>query len=260
MKFIGYKTDYHTATIKILHNCTKLCTAYGVDFYYAPVKKDERLTDYYYHINGTVDLLDRLNVSVWDTPEEVKDMLLHQITEERLIACTPNTQTKLEKIKEAIKAKKWTSNGDALFCEIIGELEIAEQVRKNRAEILERQQRLKLEEAQQKEKERNEAQQAAEQKRRELINHAKEQILSELPITSEEFELIAKEYGITLPIKFIGWLREYCRSVHIKKNTPLPAGLTWKYKYDTTYRYTQKGHTSTSIYKYADMIAEKLGL
>lgn len=47
MKIIAYKQDYVTATLKTLRNCNKLCTAYGVDFYYSPDKNDDRLTNYY---------------------------------------------------------------------------------------------------------------------------------------------------------------------------------------------------------------------
>ncbi len=261
MKIIAYKQDYVTATLKTLRNCNKLCTAYGVDFYYAPDKNDDRLTNYYYHIGGTVDLVDSVHFSRWESPETIKQMILNQITKERIVSLTPNAQTKLNQIKEAIKASTWTSNGDALFCELAGDFETAEKVRKNRAEYLAKKQQKEREEAEQQERERIAEEQEKAQKRLEKIAKAKALILSEQYITAEEFELVAEDCKIKLPIKLLGWLREYCGKIQIKKHTEqLPAGVEWTYKYDSNYTYKQKGHKSNSIFKYADMIAEYLGL
>jgi len=261
MKIIAYKQDYVTATLKTLRNCNKLCTAYGVDFYYVPDKNDNRLTNYYYHIGGTIDLVDYVHFSAWEKPETIKDMILNQMTEERIISLTPNAKAKINQIKEAIKAKTWTSNGDALFCELVGDFITAEQVRQNRAEYKAKQQQKEREEAEQQEKERIAQQQEKAQKRLEKIAKAKALILSEQYITAEDFELVAEDCKITLPIKLIGWLREYCGRIQIKNHTEqLSAGVNWVYKYETSYTYTQKGHKSTSLPKYADMIAEFLGL
>ena len=261
MKIIGYQKDYCTATVKILRNCQKLCTACGVNFYYVTSKNDERLTDYYYHIDGTKDLLDRLHISSYNTPEEVKDLLLNRISEQQLKPLVPNVAEKIKIIKATIESKQWTSNGDALFCEIVGENDLAEQVRKNRAEVLEQKRLEEEEERQEREKRRLEAEEAARKKLVERIENIKAKILSEQSVTAEEFELIARDCNIALPIKLVGWLREYCHTILIQKRIdPPPYGSYFEYKYKTSYSYTKKHHTSMAIFKYADLVAEKIGL
>lgn len=261
MKIICYKKDNITATLKTLQNCKKLCTAYGVDFYYVPVKDDEALTNYYYHIGGTVDLVDNIRFSMWEKPEVIRDMILNKMTEERIISLTPDAQTKLNQIKADVKANAWTSNGDALFCELAGDLETAENVRQNRAEYRAKQRQKEREEYERQLLKRFAEEQDRMQKRLEKVKNAKAQILSEQYISAEEFELVAEDCNIKLPIKLIGWLREYCGKIQIKKHTEqLPSGVEWVNKYATIYTYTQKGHKSASLPKYADMIAEFLGL
>ena len=261
MKIICYKSDNVTATLKTVRNCTLLCTAYGVDVYSVPAKKDERLTDYYYHIGGTKDLLDWLNISSWILLDEVNNLFLNEFTKEQIRTYAPDAKTKIERIKAALAEKRWTSNGDALFCELVGELETAEQVLQNRAEYKERQRLAELEESKKREEEKRAKEQERERRRIEYIEAIKRLILSEDYISAKEFELIAAECKISLPLKLVGWLRAHCGRIRIQKHDcELPAGLKWQYKYATSYTYAKKGHTSKSIYKYADMIAEYLRL
>ena len=102
MKIIGYKSDNVTATLKTVRNCTLLCTAYGVDVYTVPVKKDEGMTDYYYHIGGTKDLLDWLNISSWILPNVVKNLFLNEFTEEEIRTYAPDAKTKIERITKNV--------------------------------------------------------------------------------------------------------------------------------------------------------------
>ncbi len=261
MKIIGYKTDHITATLKTVRGCELLCTVHGVEFYFSPVLKDERLTNYYYRINGTQNLLDRFNISSWLVPDEAKNFLLNTLTAEQIKNYAPDAPSILKRIKEAVEAKRWTSNGDALFCEIMGEFETAEIVRTNRSEYREKQRAERQEEEKQQEIKRLAEMQEKEQQRLKHIESVKQLILSESYITAAEFELIAQDCQITLPLKLIGWLRTYCGRIRIQKHTEqLPEGMRWLYKYETNYTYSKKRHTSQSIFKYADMIAEQLGL
>ncbi|MCM1220784.1 MAG: hypothetical protein NC548_40465 [Lachnospiraceae bacterium] len=258
MKIIKYKQDGKTAVLKTVRNLQKLCSVHGKDFYCSPVEKDERLTDYYYQIGGTVDLLDRLDVNAWNTPEYVKE-LLRDMTEETLSGYAPNKVQIIERLKTAVKNKKWTSNGDALFCESVGERELADAIRRNRKEYRERQRKADAEESERKERERVARMEAEKQERLELLNEAKTSVLSEQPITAKQFELLAEDCGIALPAKLVGWIRKYCKSIHITKQPEPPKGLEWVEKYRVSYRYTNR-HKSTSVFKYAERIAEYLGL
>ena len=131
----------------------------------------------------------------------------------------------------------------------------------NRAEYKERQRLAELEESKKREEEKRAKEQERERRRIEYIEAIKRLILSEDYISAKEFELIAAECKISLPLKLVGWLRAHCGRILIQKHDcELPAGLKWQYKYATSYTYAKKGHTSKSIYKYADMIAEYLRL
>lgn len=257
MKIIKYKQDGITPVLKTVRNCKILCTVCGKDFYCAPVEKDERLTDYYYHIGGTIDLLGKLDVSVWDKPEDVIDLLSRN--SDMLSSHAPNKAQIIERLKAAVENHTWTSNGDAFFCELVGEIELAEAIRHNRAKYLERQHKAELEKAELEERERIAEEEALKQERLALISDAKALVLSEEFITAKQFELLAEDCGIALPVKLIGWLRQSCKGVRIQNQPEPPKGMKWEYKYRISYR-TIKKHKSTSVLKYAERIAEFLGL
>lgn len=70
------------------------------------------------------------------------------------------------------------------------------------------------------------------------------------------FEKLAERYGIPLPAKFLGWLRQWCGDISITRHTEeLPPGVVWENKYDTVYYYS-KGHKSSSLFAYADKLAQ----
>ena len=74
------------------------------------------------------------------------------------------------------------------------------------------------------------------------------------------FEKLAERYGIPLPAKFLGWLRQWCGDISINRHAEvLPPGVVWENQYDTVYYYT-KGHKSSSLFGYADKLAQALGI
>lgn len=74
------------------------------------------------------------------------------------------------------------------------------------------------------------------------------------------FEKLAERYGIPLPAKFLGWLRQWCGDISITRHTEeLPPGVAWENQYDTIYYYS-KGHKSSSLFTYADKLAQAVGI
>ena len=147
----------------------------------------------------------------------------------------PDAAAKLEQIKLAIVNKGWTSNADALFSEICGDFATANAVRLNR----------------------NAEEKLAEKQR---LDKAETDLKAGKFISPAMFEKLAERYGIPLPAKFLGWLRQWCGDISINRHTEeLPPGVVWENQYDTVYYYT-KGHKSSSLFGYADKLAQALGI
>ena len=93
-----------------------------------------------------------------------------------------------------------------------------------------------------------------------MLEQAERDLRAGRYITAANFEQLSEKYSIALPIKLVGWLRKHCGSIQIKPHDEiLPEGLTWQTKYAIRY-YCDKGHTSTSICTYADMLGDILEL
>lgn len=154
----------------------------------------------------------------------------------------------------------WTGLRDIDYAKFYGQKELAEKMIANRQNILDKREAEKKAEQlarQEREAKRKEEEEAEKQAK---IKNGITALKNGKSITAEQFELIAERHNITLPIKFIGWLREFCGTVEITKyNEVLPDGVIYEDKYRTTYTHTPK-HKSTTIFKYADKIAEAIGL
>ena len=156
--------------------------------------------------------------------------------------------------------KDWTSNADALFCEIFGDLVTANAVRRNRAEYRTRQ--IEEEEKEAAAEQERIAKQKAEEKlaEKQRLDKAETDLKAGKFISPAMFEKLAERYGIPLPAKFLGWLRQWCGDISINRHTEeLPPGVVWENQYDTVYYYT-KGHKSSSLFGYADKLAQVLGI
>lgn len=182
------------------------------------------------------------------------------MSESQTAQAFPDANAKLEQIKLAIVNKDWTSNADALFCEICGDLATANAVRRNRAEYRAKQTEEEEQEAAA-EQERI-AKQKAEQElaEKQMLDKAEADLKAGKFISPAIFEKLAGRYGIPLPAKFLGWLRQWCGDISITRHAEkLPPGVAWENKYDTVYYYT-KGHKSSSLFGYADKLAQALGI
>ena len=142
MFYIAYKSDGTTACKKqiSLSRLTEVGkTKSGVTLYCTPsTENDGAPYRWFYTVEGIPDLLDRANISPYAEPEQIRT-ILDGMSESQAAQVFPDAAAKLEQIKLAIVNKGWTSNADALFCEICGDFATANTVRLNRAEYRARQ-------------------------------------------------------------------------------------------------------------------------
>ena len=255
MFYIGYKSDYTTACKKQLRDAEYIGRAANGAEVYAVVP-DPNWTDrrvWYYAMPGTVaGLCKKIEANPYATPEQMRDQLT-AITEEQAAKIFLDKDGELERIREAIAAGTWTSNGDALFCELCGEPDLAAKVRANReaykARQAEEEQRRAAEEEQ-----RRKTEAEAEQKRKtEELEQAEQNLRAGKFITAAHFEQLAEKYNVSLPIKFVGWLREWCGSICLKTDTEYGG-------YRTQYYLKDKRHKSTSIGTYGDKLGRAMAI
>lgn len=264
MFYITYKSDGNTACKKYIgasHLIEFGKTKSSATLYYTPDTKIAG-TPYlwFYTMEGIPDFLCLINTNSSCAEPEQMRAILDSMTESQAKQTFPGVTTKLEQIKLAVANKTWTSNADALFCEVCGDFETANAVRRNREEYKTRQ------------KEDEEKKAAAEQERiekqkveeelaeKQRINKAEADLKAGKFISNEMFEKLAERYDISLPMKFIGWLRQWCGDISITRHTEeLPPNTSWVHKYDTVY-YCSKGHKSSSLRFYADKLGEAIGI
>lgn len=254
MFYIGYKSDYTTACKKQLRDAEYVGKAKNGAEVYAVVP-DPNWADHrtwYYTMNGNIPgLCKGININPCTTPEQMRE-LLAATTEERAAKFFLDVNGELDRIREAIAAGTWTSNADAYFCELCGEFELAEQICKNRAEIYAKREREQREREEREEKERQERE-AAEQKRKaEELEQADRDLRAGKYITASNFEQLAEKYGVSLPIKFVGWLRKWCGRIRLKVDT--------EYGGYTTQYFCNKSHKSTSIATYGEKLGKAMGI
>ena len=263
MFYIAYKSDNTTACKKqiSLSRLTEVGkTKSGTTLYCTPsTENDGTPYRWFYTVEGIPDLLDRANISPYAEPEQIRT-ILDGMSESQAAQAFPDAAAKLEQIKLAIANKDWTSNADALFCEICGDLATANAVRRNRTEYRARQN--EEEEKKAAAEQERIAKQNAEEKlaEKQRLDKAETDLKAGKFISPAMFEKLAERYGIPLPAKFLGWLRQWCGDISINRHTEeLPPGVAWENKYDTVY-YCTKGHKSSCLFGYADKLAQALGI
>lgn len=241
MKQIRHKGD-NSAYLHTLRNCEPCGSVNGYELYKQDFGK-KPIAVVYIHIKGTADLCDTAGYDIYDLDKFMEQ--LRHLPEQRLIEFA-TVDGKLEYIRKCIDAQKWTSNGDALFCECVGKYELAEEVRKNRELYIARreaeEQKLKTEEA---ERMRIKAERTA----RELDERLKQALQKWNDgefIEAKDFELLCNKYGVKLSTKFVGWLREWCISVSKKQ---------YEIKRD---RYSNREHYSSVIGVYGSKLTEAI--
>ena len=263
MFYIAYKSDNTTACKKqiSLFRLTEVGkTKSGATLYCTPSTENGGAPyRWLYTVEGIPDLLDRANISPYAEPEQIRT-ILNGMSESQAAQAFPDANAKLEQIKLAIVNKDWTSNADALFCEICGDFATANAVRLNRAEYKARQ--IEEEEKEAAAEQERIAKQKAEEElaEKQLLDKAEKDLKAGIFISPAMFEKLAERYGIPLPAKFLGWLRQWCGDISINRHTEeLPPGVVWENRYDTIYYYS-KGHKSSSLFTYADKLAQAVGI
>lgn len=254
MFYIGYKNDGVTPCRKQLKGAEYAGTAAnGAEVY--SIVPDPNWPDHrawYYTVNGGMPgLCKEIIINPCTTPEQMRE-LLAATTEERAAKFFLDKDGELDRIKTAIEAGSWTSNGEALFCELCGEFELAERVRENRAAIRAKKEAERVAEQEREEREKAERAAAEQREQEQQLEQAERDLRAGKYITAAHFEQLAERYGVNLPIKLVGWLREHCGSIRLKADADC-GGYFTQYYYD-------KGHKSTSIGTYGDKLGRAMAI
>lgn len=174
-----------------------------------------------------------------------------------------NENAVFEFLEKEIEQNHYINNLQILFCELQGNTELANRCKEQKAKVLkEREEERKQEETERKAREEQEEKNRLEQEQKDL-EQAYTSIKTKNELSATQFEKLCNDLHINLPIKFIGWLREFCGTIYIKQRNreeiikKYGYYPNFTYQFETTYYYT-KGHRSTSLAKYADMLAEKV--
>ena len=263
MFYITYKSDGNTACKKQISSSRLIevgKTKSGATLYRTPSEESEdAVYRWFYTVEGVCGLLEKANISPYAEPEQVRTAL-DGMTESQAVQAFPDAATKLKQIKLAIANKAWTSNADALFCEVCGDFATANAVRLNRAKY--KAQQIEEEEKEAAAEQELIAKQKAEEElaEKQRLDKAEADLKAGKFISPALFEKLAERYGIPLPAKFLGSLRQWCGDISISRHTEeLPSGVAWENKYDTVYYYS-KGHKSSSLFAYADKLAQAIGI
>lgn len=251
MFYIDYKTDGQTAYTKQMRGEEYVCEAPNGAKIYAKANDEGDYREWFYSVEGYDGMLREFQLNGWTPVDEAKT-LIEQLSIEKARRCFPNRTTLLELIAEAVQLGKWTSNGDALFCEMCGDYVLAESVRKNREEYRQKQQAERAKEDAERERKRIEQKEAERQKEEQMLEQAERDLRAGKYITAAHFEQLAERYGVALPIKLVGWLREHCGSIRLEAH-PECGGYFTQYYYD-------KGHKSTSIATYGDKLGKAMAI
>lgn len=244
MRILKYKND---GIIAITVN--KILTQISNNLYrYEEIDEYDDIT-YYYYIKCNNEICYPLMRSRYELTardiEQLKDY---------------NEQDILQNMAQREEKGKFINNIDILFCNLLGLPELANHYKEYR-EIYLKLQKREQEEQEQKRKELEQARQEQEkQKQLELLDKAQTKFYNGNEITAQEFEMLCNKYNVKIPIKVLGWLREYCFKITAKKwdNKQLMKQYgqipNFVNKYNTNYYYT-KGHNSTSIASIIDKLA-----
>ena len=255
MFYIGYKSDYTTACKKQLRDAEYIGRAANGAEVYAVVP-DPNWADHrtwYYTMNGNIPgLCKEISINPYTTPEQMREKLA-EITEEQAEKIFLDKDGELDRIREAISTGKWVSNGDVLFCEMHGEFALAEQTRAARAAYRIKREQERKEQEEREEKERQERAAAEQREREQQLEKAEQDLRAGKFISPTYFEQLAKKYSVALPIKFVGWLREWCGNISLKRDAEYGG-------YITSYYPLSKKHKSTSIGTYGEKLGRAMAI
>lgn len=245
MKILKYKNDYNTPTL----TSKQLTQLEGNLYYYTEIDEYNNIEyNYYikckndicYPLGGTrINLLDNENIDKYKNYNE---------------------QNIFEILANKDNNGQFISNLDILFCELMEETELADHYTKYRENYLKEQELQRQEKERQRQKKEKEKQEKERQKQFELLEKAQTRFYNGIEITAQEFEMLCNKYNVKIPIKVLGWLREYCYNITAKKwdNKQLLKQYgfipNFTTKYDVKYYYT-KGHKSTTFLTIIDKLA-----
>lgn len=249
-KILRYKADGNT--VEMVNK--KLNLVYGNVYCYQKEDKEsygDQIRYDYYILSDSKEFAYPLSESEYRKPEEIIEYLKAQDFNQAKI---------IEFFKKSLDKGSYLNKRDILFAKLCKEYDLAEKMLIAHDEYIKRanekreQERIESEEA---ERKRNEEE---ERKKAQQLQSAYEKIKSEKWITVEEFEMLCNAENIKLPAKFVGWLRERCGNICIKKHKEqLGENLYWEHLYNTCY-YCNKKYKSTAIYRYADALGTAIGL
>lgn len=252
MFYIGYEKDGVTACKKQLRGAEYIGKAANGAEIYGKANEGGDYWAYFYTVAGIADMVASAPISGWRTPEDVRSILASK-TAEAAGKAFPCLDAFLAHVVLAVERGDWTSNADALLCELCGKPDLAAKVRANREAYKARQAKEEQLRAAE-EEQRRKAEAEAEQKRKaEDLEQAEKNLRAGKFITAAHFEQLAEKYNVSLPIKFVGWLREWCGDIRLKADTEYGGYITQYYR-------KGKGHKSTSIGTYGDKLGRAMAI
>lgn len=252
MFYIGYAKDGVTAGKKQLRGAEYIGkAANGAEIY---GKSNERgdYWAYFYTVTGIADMVASAPISGWRTPEDVRGILANT-TADAADKAFPCLDTLLSHVALAVERGNWTSNAEALLCELCGKPDLAAKVRANREAYKARQAKEEQRREAEAEQRRREEADAEQKRKAEELEQAEQNLRAGKFITATHFEQLAEKYNVSLPIKFVGWLREWCGSICLKTDTEYGG-------YRTQYYLKDKRHKSTSIGTYGDKLGRAMAI
>ena len=251
MFYIGYEKDGVTACKKQLRGAEYIGKAANGAEIYGKANESGDYWAYFYTVAGLADMVASAPISGWRTPEEVRGILASK-TAEAADKAFPCLDALLSHVALAVERGDWTSNADALLCELCGKPDIAAKVRANREAYKARQAKEEQQRAAEEEQRCKEEAEAEQKRKAEELEQAERDLRAGLFISSAYFEQLAEKYGVSLPIKFVGWLRKWCGRIRLKVDTEC-GGYTTQY-------FCNKNHKSTSIGTYGNALGKAMAI
>lgn len=252
MFYIGYEKDGVTACKKQLRGAEYIGKAANGAEIYGKANERGDYWEYYYTVTGLADMVASAPIGGWRTPEEVRGILANT-TADAAGKAFPCLDAFLAHVALAVERCDWTSNADALLCELCGKPDLAAKVRANRAAYKARQAKEEQQREAAEEQRRKEEAEAEQKRKAEELEQAEQNLRAGKFITAAHFEQLAEKYNVSLPIKFVGWLREWCGSICLKTDTEYGG-------YRTQYYLKDKRHKSTSIGTYGDKLGRAMAI
>ena len=251
MFYIGYEKDGVTACKKQLRGAEYIGKATNGAEIYGKANEGGDYWAYYYTVAGFPGMVQSAPISGWRTPEDVRGILASK-TAEAADKAFPCLDALLSHVALAVERGDWTSNAEALLCELCGKPDLAAKVRANREAYKARQAKEEQQRAAEEEQRCKEEAEAEQKRKAEELEQAERDLRAGLFISPAYFEQLAEKYGVSLPIKFVGWLRKWCGRIRLKVDT--------EYGGYTTQYFCNKNHKSTSIGTYGDKLGRAMAI